>query len=134
MLFAEESAKGLLNDPWTFGLLIVGLLGSWTALAFSLGANLARLRSVEQKQENTDQIIKDIFDELKALATKTIPHSCGQIERITRIEGLATETRRRVESLEHYRDEQSGRASRIAEREHNDASDSSIGRRDNIHG
>ena len=121
MLFAEE-VKTFLNDPWTAGLLFAGLGGSLLGLAFSLGVNLSRLRTVEKKQGDHDEVVKEIFRRIEALANNP-SRLCSKAEKIAQMDTLVGEHGRRIESMERWRDDQTGRQGRVAERFRNQTED-----------
>ena len=102
---ADETPKGLLNDPWTFGLLVTTLVGSGLSLAFSVGWNGRGLREVEKRakedreqamaerkedREESRRIQDKIFGKLDELS-KGIPHVCQQQVAITELQS-ATKT------------------------------------------
>jgi len=121
-LLADDTPRTFLNDPWTAGLLFTGLIGSLLGLAFSLGVNLSRLRMVERKQEDHDKVVEKIFKRLDDL-TSNPSHVCSKAEKIAQMDVLISEHGRRVESLERWRDQQTNREGRVAERFRNQVDD-----------
>jgi hypothetical protein len=104
-LLAEETPKTLFTDPWTFGLLVVALLGSGLSLAFSLGYNLAKLTNQENRLNSLDATIKAIFQRLDELA-KALPHQCIQVKAMAEVQAQVAINTRRIEDIEAWRPSQ----------------------------
>ena len=104
-LLADEPSRLLVSDPWTFGLLVVALIGSGLSLAFSLGYNLAKLNGLTKAQADTEATIKAIFAKLDELS-KVVPHHCQQVQRLADMSETISVAKERVGQLEHWRQSQ----------------------------
>ncbi len=101
-LLADETSRSLFTDPWTFGLLVVALIGFGLSLAFSLGYNLAKLTNQENRLNMLDGTIKAIFQKLDELA-KSVPHRCIQVKAVADVQAQVAINTRRIEEIEAWR-------------------------------
>ena len=101
LVFAQE-ARSFLNDPWTFALVVIAIVGAGLSLAFYLGWNLSRLSKVEDKQRAQDDVIVKIFARLDELA-KCLPHVCQQTQKIADINLNMALMKQELVSVENWR-------------------------------
>ena len=107
-------------DPATITCAVFGAVTWLLSISFLLGRYSERQKQVESRQEKTDATVAKIFDKLDTLA-KSVPHVCDKSERIVALEQIAKDRARRLESIEHWRQEEGFHASHVAEKEHDEA-------------